>query len=89
MDPNFFLQVAPCTNNFMLVEKYQIFKGSIDKTLYYILTYRFKKQIIHYQYFIKKKKKENQYLILRLKPRYRMRAPLTAAALLIELKLLG
>jgi photoactive yellow protein len=34
---NFFSQVAPCTNNFMVAEKYNA--DSLDETLPYIFTY--------------------------------------------------
>jgi photoactive yellow protein len=37
MGKNFFIQVAPCTNNFMVAEKYQL--DSLDEEMPYMFTY--------------------------------------------------
>ncbi|MEL6699059.1 MAG: photoactive yellow protein [Bacteroidota bacterium] len=42
MGKHFFTQVAPCTNNFLVAEKYKAEAGSRDETMDYIFTYRVK-----------------------------------------------
>ncbi|MEO1418253.1 MAG: PAS domain-containing protein [Bacteroidota bacterium] len=42
MGKHFFTQVAPCTNNFLVAEKYKAEAGSRDETIDYIFTYRVK-----------------------------------------------
>jgi len=63
---NFFTQVAPCTNNFMVAEKYSQFEKELDETLDYILTYRVKPAPVTLR-MLAKSSSENQYLIIRLK----------------------
>ena len=38
---NFFTQIAPCTNNFMVAERYNA-PGALDATLDYVFTYKMK-----------------------------------------------
>ena len=66
MGQNFFTQVAPCTNNFMVAEKYDSFEGKLDETLDYILTYRVKPSPVTLR-MLAKNSSENQYLLIRLK----------------------
>lgn len=63
---NFFTQVAPCTNNFMVAEKYNKVETELDETLDYILTYRVKPAQVTLR-LLAKNSKENQYLSIRLK----------------------
>jgi photoactive yellow protein len=63
---NFFTQVAPCTNNFMVAEKYNDFGTELDETLDYILTYRVKPAQVTLR-MLAKSSSENQYLLIRLK----------------------
>lgn len=37
---DFFVQVAPCTNNFMVREKYTEMDSSLDETIPYVFTYK-------------------------------------------------
>ncbi len=56
---NFFIQIAPCTNNFMVAEKYK--ENEVDETLPYIFTHivqptkvfiRLLKNQVKYQYLL-------------------------------------
>ncbi len=58
---NFFVQVAPCTNNFLVSQRYQD-SDELDETLEYVFTYRMvptpvrlrllKRRESHYQYLL-------------------------------------
>jgi photoactive yellow protein len=39
---NFFTQIAPCTNNFMVAVKYGDRAADLDETMAYVFTYRIK-----------------------------------------------
>ena len=56
---NFFVQVAPCTNNFMIAEKFQ--KDLLDEVLPYMFTYITKPTPVILR--LLKGSKGNQYLL--------------------------
>lgn len=56
---HFFTQVAPCTNNFMVAEKYR--QGILDESLPYIFTYITKPTKVELRLI--KGRKGNQYLL--------------------------
>lgn len=63
---NFFTQIAPCTNNFMVSEKYGLFQGQLDETLDYVFTYRIKPTPVRLR-LLAHESSNNQYLAVQLK----------------------
>jgi photoactive yellow protein len=59
MGKNFFTQVAPCTNNFMVAEKYQ--QDLLDEEIPYMFTYITQPTPVILR--LLKGKKGNQYLL--------------------------
>lgn len=59
---NFFAQVAPCTNNFMVSHKYAEDRD-LDETLPYVFTYALKPTNVTLR-LLKKKGAEKQYLLV-------------------------
>jgi len=62
IDKNFFTQVAPCTNNYMVAEKYRKL-GELDETIAYVFTYRMKPTPVHLR-MLKSQAFESQYLLV-------------------------
>ncbi len=63
---NFFTQIAPCTNNFMVSEKYGLFQGQLDETMDYVFTYRIKPTPVRLR-LLAHESSNNQYLAVQLK----------------------
>ena len=63
---NFFTQIAPCTNNFMVSEKYGLFQGQLDETMDYVFTYRIKPTPVRLR-LLAHESSSNQYLAVQLK----------------------
>ncbi|MGK0407613.1 MAG: photoactive yellow protein [Roseivirga sp.] len=63
---NFFTQIAPCTNNFLVAEKYSNLTEELDETLDYIFTYRMRPTAVTLR-LLSNSISTNQYLIVRLK----------------------
>src|SRR6056300_673671 len=59
---NFFTQVAPCVNNFMVAERYSS-EEEVDETIDYIFTYRVKATPVKLRILVKPGQ-ENQYLLV-------------------------
>jgi photoactive yellow protein len=63
---NFFTQVAPCTNNFMVAERYSKFEEDLDELVDYVFTYRIKPTPVTLR-LLASSSSDNQYLIVLLK----------------------
>lgn len=63
---NFFHQVAPCTNNFMVAEKYTNAKEEVDELLDYIFTYKIEPTPVELRMLISPGR-SSQYLLVRQK----------------------
>ncbi len=63
---NFFTQIAPCTNNFMVSEKYGLFEGQLDESMDYVFTYRIKPTPVRLR-LLAHESSSNQYLAVQLK----------------------
>lgn len=63
---NFFTQIAPCTNNFMVSEKYGLFQGQLDESMDYVFTYRIKPTPVRLR-LLAHESSSNQYLAVQLK----------------------
>ena len=63
---NFFTQIAPCTNNFMVSEKYGLFQGQLDETMDYVFTYRIKPTPVRLR-LLAHESSNNQFLAVQLK----------------------
>ena len=63
---NFFTQIAPCTNNFMVSEKFGLFKDQMDETMDYVFTYRIKPTPVRLR-LLAKDSSSHQYLAVQLK----------------------
>ena len=59
---NFFIEVAPCTNNFMVAERYAE-PGDLDESLDYVFTYRMKPRAVRLR-LLKRADGGNQYLVV-------------------------
>lgn len=59
---NFFVEVAPCTNNFMVAERYAE-SGELDESLDYVFTYRMKPRAVRLR-LLKRADGGNQYLVV-------------------------
>ncbi|TVR92130.1 MAG: hypothetical protein EA428_04265 [Spirochaetaceae bacterium] len=62
IDKNFFTQVAPCTNNYMVAEKYRKF-DELDETIPYVFTYMMKPTPVHLR-MLKSRAYDSQYLLV-------------------------
>lgn len=60
---NFFVEVAPCTNNFMVAERYAE-PGDLDESLDYVFTYRMKPRAVRLR-LLKGGDGGAQYLVVR------------------------
>lgn len=60
---NFFTQIAPCTNNFMVATKYTQANENRDEILDYMFTYRIKPTRVRLRLLINLEA-ENQYLLV-------------------------
>lgn len=63
LDKNFFKQVAPCTNNFMVAEKYQS-DQVLDEKLDYIFTYKMQPTKVQLR-LLHNPNEEFQYLLVK------------------------
>lgn len=61
-DKNFFTQVAPCTNNSMVAEKYRKL-DELDQTIPYVFTYMMKPTPVHLR-MLKSQADASQYLLV-------------------------
>jgi photoactive yellow protein len=59
---NFFLEVAPCCNNFMVAERYGE-SGDLDERLDYVFTYRMKPRAVRLR-LLKRADGVEQYLVV-------------------------
>lgn len=59
---NFFVEVAPCTNNFMVAERYAE-SGELDESLDYVFTYRMKPRKVRLR-LLKRDGGGEQYLVV-------------------------
>lgn len=59
---NFFIEVAPCTNNFMVAERYAE-PGDLDEGLDYVFTYRMKPRKVRLR-LLKRVDGAEQYLVV-------------------------
>lgn len=62
IDRNFFTQVAPCTNNYMVAEKYRK-QDELDETIPYVFTYMMKPTPVHLR-MLKSPAHASQYLLV-------------------------
>lgn len=62
---NFFTQVAPCTNNFMVAEKYKSDQTELDEFLDYVFTYRIKPTPVRLR-LLTHKNSQHQYLAVQI-----------------------
>ncbi len=62
IDKNFFTQVAPCTNNYMVAEKYRKL-DELDETIPYVFTYMMKPTPVHLR-MLKSREHASQYLLV-------------------------
>ena len=61
---NFFTQIAPCTNNFLVAAKYLEAPEKRDKIISYIFTYRIKPTQVKLRLLVEPEM-ENQYLLVK------------------------
>jgi photoactive yellow protein len=59
---NFFTQVAPCTNNFMVAERY-VENGALDAVIDYVFTYKMKPTKIRLR-LLKRDGGDSQFLLV-------------------------
>ncbi|MCY0989148.1 PAS domain-containing protein [Nannocystis sp. ILAH1] len=59
---NFFIEVAPCTNNFMVAERYAE-SGELDERIDYVFTYRMKPRPVRLR-MLKRADGGEQYLVV-------------------------
>jgi photoactive yellow protein len=59
---NFFVEVAPCTNNFMVAERYAE-PGELDERIDYVFTYRMKPKPVRLR-LLKRADGGEQYLVV-------------------------
>ncbi len=62
MGKNFFTQVAPCTNNYMVAEKYRK-QDELDEAIPYVFTYMMKPTPVHLR-MLKSPSYDSQYLLV-------------------------
>jgi photoactive yellow protein len=63
IEKDFFKQIAPCTNNFMVAEKYQL-DQVLDEKLDYVFTYRMKPTKVVLR-LLHSPNEANQYLLVK------------------------
>jgi len=63
LDKDFFQQIAPCTNNFMVAERYSS-EANLDEEMDYVFTYRMKPTKVKLR-LLARPEEENQYLLVR------------------------
>lgn len=61
---NFFTQIAPCTNNFLIADKYLKVKVSRDEVIDYVFTYRISPTRVKLRLLVEPSK-EHQYLLVK------------------------
>jgi photoactive yellow protein len=63
LDKDFFQQIAPCTNNFMVAERYQS-KEVLDEEMDYVFTYRMQPTKVKLR-LLASPEEDNQYLLVK------------------------